>query len=448
MRDTSDHNNFFNHLWLAGLLLFLCLSGCVAGKPTQHNSQTVSAPPPLQKTSHPNAHFGTVAVAKVKIDQPGARLVFKDSGVSDKIVRHLKQTGQFKVIDWTNLDDILLRRNLQWSDLTDDENVSNEIRKVLLNDYFLIGNVTSYGDRMDFSSSAFSKSKTQTVTTTVELSIKDALTNEILATGRGQGESSKNITQTLGFGAAGGNDTILANKTLEMAIDQGVANLIRQMPTNSPPHRDLTTKTENNKRPAELYRLSPELKVLFLFAEEEETEDGSIKEKKSSTLGLSIAENAMAKEFHKTGCQVLTAGDVVGKAYSVAGGEDILQTGWVTEEELFELENLLQARTGLASYAIKVGKTSGADIVVTGTIRHQTSTSTLSKAPGAKLSSTYLSAKAIKVNSKKVLHMSEVLQDYMAIQSPNRLKAQVKVLTIAAKKAAGELIEAVSLSEK
>ena len=183
---------------------------------------------------------------------------------------------------------------------------------------------------------------------------------------------------------------------------------------------------------------------MFLFAEQEETQSGALKQKESGTIDLSIAENAMAKEFHKTGCQVLTAGDVVGKAYSVAGGEELLQSGWVTEKELFELENLLQARSGLASYAIQVGKTAGADIVITGTIRHQTGDSTFSQASKAKLSSTYLTVKAIRVKDKKLLHIAEIQQDYMAIQSPNRLKAKVKVIRLASQKASQELIEAVA----
>lgn len=432
---------------LSFIVLFVFLMGCVADKThlsTEKNS--MSQKQQLKSVITPPVQFGTVAVTKINIEHPTAKLVYKENGASDIIVRHLKKTGQFRVIDWTNLEEVLLRRNMAWSDLTSSNELAKEISDVLLNDYFLMGTVTAYGERMDFSSSAFSKSKVQTVNTTIELTIKDAITNEIVASAMGSGSMSKQISQTLGFGAAGGNDTVLAGQVLDEAIEDGINRLLPVLTHLQQPRQSIEQEKAGILQTLPTGVFPQHLKVLFLFSEEEETSIGDLKPKTMGTIDLSIAENAMAKEFLEAGCQVFTAGDVVNKAYTVEGGENLLLGGWVSEQDLLELENLLQARSGLAAYAVEVGKAAGADIVVSGTVRFQTSESSLPKAMHAKTSSSFLFIKAIQVSNARTLHISEVQQDFMAIQTPNQLKAKVHAIKIAARKAAKQLISVLSQS--
>ncbi len=386
--------------------------------------------------------LGTIAVAKVTIDHPSGRLVYQPNGVSDSIVRQMQATGNYRIIDWTNLQEVLFRRNLEWSDLQDDKNIGRKIQEVLLNDYFLMGTITSYGERMDYASSAFTKAKTQVVNVTLELAVKDALTNEIVASAQGKGEKNRQIQQTLGFGAAGGNDMVLANAVLDLAIADAVDKIdasLAALPAKAA--KSLRQGGEVSPVAAAPAPLPSNPKVLFIFSEAEDTLTQKAK-KAANEIDTSIAEHAMAKAFAAANCRVLTADDVINKAYGLSGGENIIQGGWVSEKDLLELENLLQARTGLASYALQVGKSAKADMVVSGTVRYQTEHISGPNGLAAKQSFVILTAKALAVSGGKVLHMATSQQEYMAIQSPSELKARTKALTLAAQRVAEELLAA------
>ncbi|MDK9706091.1 MAG: CsgG/HfaB family protein [Desulforhopalus sp.] len=436
------------------VLLFACsalllFAGCV-GQTGTNVSQTQVAQPPkpelaaskVQKRPERQGSLGTIAVAKVAIDHPSGRLVYQPNGVSDTIVRQMQATGNYKVIDWTNLQEVLFRRNLEWSDLQSDKNLGRKVHEVLLNDYFLMGTITSYGERMDYASTAFSKAKTQIVNVTLELAVKDALTNEIVASAQGKGEKSRQITQTLGFGAAGGNDMVLANAVLDMAIEDAVAKIdasLASLPAK-PGGAGRQASDVAQAIPVAVKPLPGNPKVLFIFSEAEDSPKPKTAGGKSSELGTSLAEHAMAKSFAAAKAQVLTADDVINKAYSISGGQNIIQGGWVTEKDLREVENLLQARTGLSSYAVQVGKSAKADMVISGSVRYQTAAVAGPAGMAAQQSTVYLTAKAIAVASGKTLHMATSQQDFLAIQSPSEMKARMNALTLAAQKAAEELL--------
>ncbi len=441
---------FGNQVLLCLIGALTLLAGC-AGGGNQSSVQNNESPPTLQepviatapKKPSQQGSLGTIAVAKVAIDHPSGRLVYQPNGVSDTIVRQMKETGNYRIIDWTNLQDVLSRRNLEWSDLQADKNIGRKIHDVLFNDYFLMGTITSYGERDDFSSSAFSKEKTQTVNVTLELTIKDALTNEIVATAQGKGEKSRKIKQTMGFGAAGGHDNAFANGVLEMAVADAVAKIddtLAALPARAPKAAQSDTEV------AQSAAVSPPLpgnpKILFIFSEAEDSEKPKAGSGQQKELGTSVAEHAMAKVFIAAKCRVLTADDVVNKAYGISGGENIIQGGWVTEKDLQEVENLLHARSGLSVYAVQVGKSAKADIVVSGTVRYQTEQVAGPSGVAAKQSSVFLMAKAISVADGKVLHMATSQQDYMAIQSPSAMKARMNALTLASQKAAEEILAA------
>lgn len=430
---------------LGALALF---AGCAGGSSQSivQSKETPSSPQEpvvakAQKKFGQQGNFGTIAVAKVAIDHPSGRLVYQPNGVSDTIVRQLKETGNYRIIDWTNLQDVLFRRNLEWSDLQADKNIGRKIHDVLLNDYFLMGTITSYGERMDYSSSAFSKMKNQIVNVTLELAIKDALTGEIVASAQGKGEKTRQVQQTLGFGAAGGNDMVLANGVLDMAIEDAVTKVdaaLAELHARSP--KTARQGAEGGLSAAVSTPLPGNPKVLFIFSEAEDSEKPKTGSGQQNELGTSVAEHAMAKAFSIAQCRVLTADDVVNKAYGISGGENIIQGGWVTERDLQEVENLLQARTGLSAYAVQVGKSAQADIVVSGTVRYRTEQVLGPNGVAAQQSSVFLMAKAISVAGGKVLHMATSQQDYMAIQSPSEMKARMNALTLASQKAAGEIL--------
>ncbi len=171
----------------------------------------------------------TVAVAEIAFSHPAAKLVFTPDAVRDTITRQLHQTGQFKVIDWSRLSSVLFRRNLEWSDLVADSVDRKQIQDILLNDYFLTGGISSYGERWEYSASTFSKSKNQIARVQVELFLKDALTNEIAVAASGLAEKQRSVSQSLGFGASGGSDPTLANDALSEAVGSAITELTSKL---------------------------------------------------------------------------------------------------------------------------------------------------------------------------------------------------------------------------
>lgn len=218
---------------LTCFLLLLC--SCATTVPSSPSTE----PPPaafkqIENPKQPSSNvkenkLGTIAVAKITIDHPLANRIFSSQIIQDSISGKLQRSGRVNVIDWSRLREVLFRRNLEWSDLIETTEGRKQIKDVLFNDYFLTGSVFSYSERIDYSSSSFSKSRSQIAEVKVEFFIKDALSNKILVSARGTGDATQKITQTLGFGAAGGSDTSLAHTALEQAIEQSLNRLITEL---------------------------------------------------------------------------------------------------------------------------------------------------------------------------------------------------------------------------
>lgn len=418
-------------------MLTLLYSGCT---PTQTTTQSTIGQPkpiPVRKVSE---NYGSIAVYDITIKHPTARLVYKSDNVRDRITRGLQESNGFRVIDWTRLQDVLFRRNLESSDLVIDAALRKEVGEILLNDYFLQGTITSFGERMEYASNAMSKQKTQVVDVELELFIKNALTNEVVASANGHGMTRKTITQTLGFGAAGGNDTVAAGKALGIAVDDAMNKLLVSMANVPKPKPKKAVAT--GKTPVEgTFLRQPDVKVLVILAETEEQVNGrSVKNANPDTFTSSTVEQALAKVFSDADYQVLTADDVLGKAYGVSGDENIILSGWINEQDIEAFENLLQARTGLASYAVKVGRMAHADIVVSGEVKYQ---QTETRGPGkvaAKTTNVILAAKALLVNKKKTYHISIVKNYFTAVLQAHSLKASETALIDAAAEAGAELL--------
>jgi len=427
-------------LFVLGLLLIISQTGCTPGKTSSSALSSQYQVQQQQEAVRPSkVNFGSIAVIGVNIKHPTARLVYKEQNVRDRITRGLQKSKGFRVIDWSRLEDVLFRRNLESSDLVTDVALRKEIGDLLLNDYFLHATISSFGERMEYSSSAFSKQKTQVVDVQLELFVKNALTNEIIASANGHGVTRKVITQTLGFGAAGGNDTVAANRALDMAVDEAVNKLLVAMQDVPKPERKAAS-AQNSAVAGKVHR-QPKVKVLFILSETEERKNTEIVKNTSvDKFTSSTVEQAMAKVFSDAGYQVLTADDVLGKAYGVSGDENILLSGWINEQDIEEFENLLQARSGLASYAVKVGKLAHADIVISGAVKYELGDVS---GPGnirAKTNSVVLTAKALLVKAKKTYHVAIVEKNFMAVLNPSTMKARESALIKAASEAAQDML--------
>ena len=434
-------------LLLINILLIILQAGCTPDKTSTSASSSMHQLQEQSAVERSKVNFGSIAVIDINIRHPTARLVYKKENVRDRITRGLQESKGFKVIDWSRLNDVLFRRNLESSDLVTDISLRQEIGDLLLNDYFLQGTITSFGERMEYSSSAFTKQKTQVVDVELELFVKNALTNEIIASVNGHGQTGKVITQTLGFGAAGGNDTVAANRALGMAINEAVNNLLAAM-NDVPIPAAKTASASKRDTVGEVYQ-QPTVKVLFILSETEEKKNNTtVKNGSADNFAGSSVEHAMAKVFSDAGYQVLTADDVLGRAYSVSGDENILLSGWVTEKDIKEFENLLQARSGLASYAVKVGQMAHADIVISGSVKYELGET---GGPGkirAKTNSVVLTAKGVLIKKKETYHVSIIEKNYTLVLNPSTMKARESTLIKAATEAGHDMLDHTPLIEK
>lgn len=187
----------------------------------------------------PKAYDGLIGVTDVEVTNKTAKLVYNKSGVQSEAAVALKQTNCFNVLDWQRLKEVIERNKIEWSDLQDSEQQRARLKDLLSVDYFLVVSIPSFSDDTEFSTDSFSKSKKQVVKVKVNLMIKDALTNELLQTVSSEGEASKKLTQSLGFGASGNPTGELPNKALAMALEKGIAKLA------SAGLPELSTKSKN-----------------------------------------------------------------------------------------------------------------------------------------------------------------------------------------------------------
>ena len=113
-----------------------------------------------------------------------------------------------------------------------------------------------------------------------------------------------------------------------------------------------------------------------------------------------------------------------------------------------EFENLLQARSGLTSYAIKVGIMAHADIVITGSVKYELGEVSGPGKIQAKTNSVVLTAKAVLVRSKRTYHVSIIKKNSMAVLNPNNMAARESALIKAATEAGHEMLVHTPLLKK
>lgn len=208
------------------VVTIMVLNGLLLGCGATTTMATRAAPAPQHEPPTQVAMLGVVAIAEVAVPHPSARLVYREDAVRDMMANALTRSQAFGVIDWRRLDAVIFRRNLEWSDLLEDSDQREAVRDIVLNDYFLVATVSSYGEHLEYGASAMSRNKTQIGTVQVEFLLKDAVTNEIVASAQVQAEARRTLTQTLGFGAGGGSDPTLATNAMASAIDHGIREVI------------------------------------------------------------------------------------------------------------------------------------------------------------------------------------------------------------------------------
>ncbi|MBF0471532.1 MAG: hypothetical protein HQL48_09160 [Gammaproteobacteria bacterium] len=207
---------------IIAVVVLLLLVGC---DDTRVRSENRSVEDVVEGEKKVAPALATAAVVAINIEHPTAKLYYKGPVVTDMVTAGLSESGLFKVIDWSRLSSVLFRRNLEWSDVTENSEQRQQIQDLLLNDYFLTGSISAFTERMEFGSSALSKERTQIAQVHLELFLKDAFTNEIILSSSSEGRAEKKVTRHLGFGMAGGTDTTLAYEALSQAIHVAIEEL-------------------------------------------------------------------------------------------------------------------------------------------------------------------------------------------------------------------------------
>ena len=175
-----------------------------------------------------------VAIAEVRVSTAAAQLHFSEDAVRDALTTALHGKNTFAVWDWNRLSAVVLRRSLEDSDLASADDDAPPAEDMLFNDYFLLCTVSHYSERIDYRSGVVRASKSQAAEIELHLILKDAMTNEVVASAAGEATRTMKITRNLGFGVGGGAST-LSKDALNEALDQALDALILQMPGASAP---------------------------------------------------------------------------------------------------------------------------------------------------------------------------------------------------------------------
>jgi len=198
-----------------------------------------------------NKESGLIGVTDVEMSNKTARLVFEKEGIQSQTAIALENSGCFNVLDWQRLKESIQRNKIEWSDIKSSQQQREKLKEAISVDYFLVVSISSFSDDTEYSNDSFSKSKKQVVKIKVDLMIKNALSNRVIKSVSSEAQSSKKLTQNLGFGASGNPIGELPNKAFMMALNKNIEKLSK---TSLPKmkNKQVKNKNQNNKDPFSL----------------------------------------------------------------------------------------------------------------------------------------------------------------------------------------------------
>lgn len=134
---------------------------------------------------------------------------------------HLQQTNRFKVVDRENMEGNAVEAKL-----------SGVTQKLTGARYTIGGAVTEFGRKQTGDRQLFGilgSGKKQTAYAKVTLTVVDVITSEVIYTVQGAGEYSLSNREALGFGSRAGYDATLNGKVLNLAIQEAVDIMVRDL---------------------------------------------------------------------------------------------------------------------------------------------------------------------------------------------------------------------------
>lgn len=209
--------------------MFLCLLilwGCAA-PPTPVVYSTPEAvtkeiPPSLQ---HPPAERELLAFVGMENKSIYAADKLWDIA-SHLLTTRLVEIGYFSVVDWERMKQNYDSVRLKNASLVSRPSDFRSVRDELSCDLFLGGAITYYDVSQSARVSAISKNKTMTTTVRVDLWLQDAQNGEYVSAASGNGRAVQQFTGGLLGGNIGTWDINVANKSLNLAIDDALIKML------------------------------------------------------------------------------------------------------------------------------------------------------------------------------------------------------------------------------
>ena len=168
----------------------------------------------------------TLAVADIALTHPAARLVYTPEAIRSMVIAELHRQTSMQIIEASRFDSVMSEHNLEWSDLVDDQDNRGNIQSKLNNDYFLVVDVSMYGEHLEYKSSAFSKKRRQISSVVLNVQLLDARSNEVRKVARAEAQKSLDVTKSMaGLGPSKGTNPRLAVDVFEIAVRKAVAKL-------------------------------------------------------------------------------------------------------------------------------------------------------------------------------------------------------------------------------
>ena len=167
----------------------------------------------------------SIGVSDVDITSKIASYIYDKKGIQTNLTVAIKDSQCFDVVDWQRLRSVVERNKLEISDIGKGSDKVRNVKDILLVDYFLVANIGNYSDDITYPSGTISKEKTRTISVSIELILKDAFSNEVLASVSHTGAATQTLTQSLGFGSGSNKSGELPNKALNQAMNGTIKKL-------------------------------------------------------------------------------------------------------------------------------------------------------------------------------------------------------------------------------
>ncbi|MFM0696320.1 CsgG/HfaB family protein [Paraburkholderia graminis] len=206
--------------------LILVAAAALAGCATE-SSQSLPVP---VISSAPTPYAGKPVVISVgKFDNRPSymRGLFSDgvdrlgSQAKTVLITRLQQTRRFNVLDRENLDEI-----------KQEAGFSKTQQAVKGATYVITGDVTEIGRKEVGDQQLFGilgRGKQQVAYAKVSLNVVNAATSEVVASSGGAGEYSLSNREIIGFGGTASYDSTLNGKVLDLAMQEAVNHLVKQV---------------------------------------------------------------------------------------------------------------------------------------------------------------------------------------------------------------------------